>query len=128
MESQHQYFLENETYSIIGTCMEIHNILGPGLMEIVYKDAMEYEFKLRGIPYEREKRFDVHYKNIVLPHSFYADFVAFDEIILELKACSEINPDHIKQTLNYISIANSPLALILNFGAKSFQKKRIINN
>ena len=108
--------------------MEIHSILGPGLLEIVYKDAMEYEFKQKGIPYFREKKFDVHYKEIVLPHNFYADFVAFDKIILEVKACSELNEDHIKQTLNYISIAKSPLALILNFGAKSFQKKRIIND
>ncbi len=107
--------------------MEIHSILGPGLLEIVYKDAMEYEFKRNAISYEREKRFDVLYKDIILSHNFYADFVAYHEIILEVKACSEINEDHLKQTLNYISIANSPLALILNFGSKSFQKKRVIN-
>lgn len=107
--------------------MEIHSILGPGLLEIVYKDAMEYEFKLRGIPYEREKRFDVHYKEIVLPHNFYADFVAYEEIILEVKAISEINKDNIKQSLNYVAIAKSPLALILNFGSKSFEFKRVVN-
>lgn len=89
---------------------------------------MEYEFNIHGLPYEREKRFDVHYKDIILPHNFYADFVAFDKIILEVKACSDLNNDHTKQALNYISIANSPLALLLNFGAKSFHHKRVINN
>ena len=117
---------ERETYSVIGICMEIHNILGPGLKEIVYKDAMEYEFNHHDIPFEREKRYDVHYKDIILPHDFYADFVVFDQIILEVKACSSIVEDHVKQALNYISIAQSRLSLILNFGARSFQHKRVI--
>ncbi|MCB0517447.1 MAG: GxxExxY protein [Lewinellaceae bacterium] len=121
-----KFLFEEETYSIIGICMEIHSILGPGLKEIVYKDAMEYEFNLQNIPYEREKKFEVHYKNIILPHNFYADFVAYDNIILEVKACNEIIDDHITQALNYISIAQSRLSLILNFGAQSFQKKRVI--
>ncbi len=102
-------------------------MLGPGLLEIVYKDAMEYEFKMNNIPYQREKRFDVHYKDIILPHNFYADFVAFDEVILEVKATKEIDSDHIKQALNYIAIADSPLSLVLNFGSKSFQHRRVIN-
>lgn len=128
MDSTKKFIFEKECYQIIGICMEIHSILGPGLLEIVYKDAMEYEFKQIGIPYEREKRFDVHYKSTILPHNFYADFVAFDEIVLEVKDISEINADHLRQTLNYIAIAQSPLALILNFGAKSFQQKRVLNN
>lgn len=107
--------------------MEIHGILGPGLLEVVYKDALEYEFKQKGVPYQREKKFDVYYKEILLPHNFYADFVAYDEIILEVKAVSEIIKEHTKQAMNYCGISKSPLALVLNFGAQSFQFKRVVN-
>lgn len=66
--------------------MEVHNNLGAGFLEIVYKDALEYEFKKADIPYEREKMYDVNYKGIILPHKFYADFVVYGNIILEVKS------------------------------------------
>lgn len=75
---------KDESFSIMGKCMEIHNKLGPGFLEVVYKDALEYEFKKNGIPFQREKEFEVAYKDTILPHKFYADFVVFDKIILEL--------------------------------------------
>ncbi|MFT7606524.1 MAG: GxxExxY protein [Saprospiraceae bacterium] len=117
---------KEECYNIIGICMEIHTILGPGLSEIVYKDAMEYEFQQNNIPYQREKEYEVAYKEVILTHKFYADFVVYDDIILEVKAIKEIHDDHITQTLNYVAIAKSPLALIINFGSKSLQQKRVI--
>ncbi len=61
---------KEEAYKIIGTCMEVHNNLGAGFLEIVYKDALEYEFNKNNIPYEREKEYMVHYNNIILPHKF----------------------------------------------------------
>jgi GxxExxY protein len=78
------YYKKDENYTIVGLCMEVHRILGPGLLEIVYKDALEIEFKNHNIPYEREKRYDVEYKGYILPHNFYADFVVYDDIILEV--------------------------------------------
>ncbi len=72
---------KEEAYNIIGICMEVHNNLGAGFSEIVYKDALELEFKLAGINYEREKEYSVQYKGNILPHKFYADFVVFDNII-----------------------------------------------
>lgn len=66
---------KEEAFEIIGICMEVHSLLGKGLLEIVYKDALEYEFKKREIPYAREKEFPVRYKDVILPHTFYADFV-----------------------------------------------------
>ena len=69
---------KNESYKIIGACMEVHNQLGPGFLEIVYKDALEVEFTKIGIPYSREKEYAVRYKDTILPHKFYADFVVFD--------------------------------------------------
>ncbi len=75
--------------------MEVHRILGKGLLEIVYKDAIEIEFKSKNIPFEREKKYEVEYKGIILPHFFYADFVVFDKIILEVKSRKGIVDEHI---------------------------------
>ena len=79
---------KEESYQIIGKCMEVHNNLGPGFLEIVYKDALGFEFRKTNIPYEREKKYVVNYKAKVLPHKFFADFVVFDKIILETKGIS----------------------------------------
>ena len=77
---------KKESYKIIGICMDVHNQLGPGFLEIVYKDALEFELKNANIPFKREKEYAINYKGINLPHKFYADFVVFDKIILEVKA------------------------------------------
>lgn len=114
-----------KSYELVGVCMEVHSILGPGLLEIVYKDALEYEFKQRNIPFEREKQYEVPYKEIILPHHFFADFVVYDDIILEVKGVKEIIDDFIAQTLNYIALAQSPLGLIVNFGAASLEYQRL---
>ena len=84
------YPFQEECYTIIGIAMEIHRILGKGFSEIVYKDAFEYELTSRDIGYEREKRFVVNYKGIVLKHQFYADFVIDNKIILEIKSSNGI--------------------------------------
>ena len=81
-----QYYREKETYKIIGLCMEVHKNLGPGLLEIVYKDALEIEFRENNIPFEREKEYSIEYKCKILPHKFYADFIINKDIVLEVKA------------------------------------------
>ena len=117
---------KEESYNIIGKCFEVHNNLGPGFLEIVYKDALEYEFKKAGIPFEREKEYVVQYKDIVLPHKFYADFVVFDKIILEVKAVSGIVDKFIAQSINYLNVSENKLALIVNFGELKLNSKRIV--
>ncbi len=117
---------QNESYQIIGICMEVHNNLGPGFLEIVYKDALEYEFKKAGIPYKREKEYEVHYKDIVLQHKFYADFVVFDKIILEVKAASAIADKFTALAINYLKVSQNKLALIVNFGELKLNFKRIV--
>ena len=107
--------------------MEVHKILGPELLEIVYQDALEIEFKNNNIPYEREKEYNVEYKGIVLPHKFYADFIVYDDTILELKSVKEISNDHLAQTLNYMKLADTPIGIITNFQNKSLVHKRPIN-
>ncbi|NOX84596.1 MAG: GxxExxY protein [Chlorobi bacterium] len=117
---------KEESYQIIGICMEVHNNLGPGFLEIVYKDALEYEFELAGIPYSREKRYEVNYKDIVLPHDFYADFVVFDKIILEVQGIKGIPEEYIARTLNYLKVSGNKLGLLVNFGELKLQYKRLV--
>jgi len=118
--------LKEETYKIIGVCMEVHNTLGAGFLEIVYKDALELEFKKAGIFYEREKEYSVNYKGIILPHKFYADFVVFDQIILEVKGVKTIAEEHIAQTLNYLKVSGNEVGLLVNFGELKLNYKRLI--
>ena len=115
-----------QTYDIIGACMEVHRILGKGHHEIIYKDAIEAEFKWRNIPFEREKGFKVHYKTIILKHSYFADFVVHGCILLEMKAIEQLTKSHIKQTLNYLAASKLRLGLLVNFGEDSLSFKRVI--
>ena len=106
--------------------MEIHNILGKGFSEIVYKDALEYEFKNNNISFEREKEFCVKYKNIILPHKFYADFTVFNKIIIEVKSVDKIINENINQVINYLKVSNYKLGLLVNFNKNSLETKRIV--
>lgn len=105
--------------------MEVHNQLGPGFLEIVYKDALQYEFKKAGIPFERERMYEVNYKGIILPHKFYADFVIFGNIILEVKAVAGITDEFVAMAINYLKVSENRLALIVNFGEMRLNSKRI---
>jgi len=117
---------KEESYEIIGKCFEVHNNLGAGFSEIVYKDALEYEFRNAGINYEREKKYEVYYKGIILPHKFYADFVVNDDIILEVKGASGISDEFIAQAINYLKVSQNKLALIVNFGELKLNYKRVV--
>ncbi len=115
-----------ESYDIIGICMEIHRLLGPGLLEIVYKDALEYEFRKKAVLYEREKEYMVRYKDVILPHRFYADFVVLDKIILEVKAVSNLQNESIARAINYLKISGNRLGLVVNFGSDELVYKRVV--
>ncbi|MGV9003221.1 GxxExxY protein [Flavobacterium sp.] len=125
-DNSEYYYKKDENYTIVGLCMEVHRILGPGLLEIIYKDALEIEFKNNNIPFEREKEFKIQYKGIQLPHKFYADFIVYDDIILEVKSVKEISNEHLAQTLNYMKLANTPIGIIANFQNKSLVSKRLV--
>jgi GxxExxY protein len=118
--------LKEESYQIIGKGMEVHNNLGAGFLEIVYKDALELEFRNANIPYEREKMYEVNYKGVILPHKFYADFVVFDKIVLEVKGVSAIADVFTAQALNYLKVSGNQLALIVNFGELKLNYKRVV--
>ncbi|MBK9216695.1 MAG: GxxExxY protein [Chloracidobacterium sp.] len=118
--------LKDEAYRIIGLCMEVHNNLGAGFLEIVYKDALELEFRRAGILYEREKEYVVNYKGVILPHKFYADFVVFNQVILEVKGMSGIADEFIAQAINYLKVSGNRLALIVNFGEEKLSYRRVV--
>jgi GxxExxY protein len=105
--------------------MEVHRILGKGFSEIVYKDAIEHDLKLRNIPYEREKKYEVEYEGIILPHYFFADFV-INNIIVEIKAQRGVVEEQYDQIINYLAISKLPIGLLINFGENSLKFKRII--
>ena len=117
---------KEEAYKVIGLCMEVHKILGKGHSEIVYKDALQYEFFKNNIPFEREKKYEIKYKDIVLAHNYFADFIVFNNVILELKATQSISESHIKQTLNYLAASGLRLGLLINFGEDSLKYRRVI--
>ena len=120
------FVLKEETYAIIWLCMEVHNQLGAGFSEIVYKDALEYEFQKANIFYRREQEYCVNYKGIILPHKFYADFVVFDSVILEIKSVKIIANEHIAQAIIYLKISKNKVALVVNFGEATLNYKRLI--
>ena len=120
------YLYEDDTYKIIGALIEVHKNLGKGFSEIVYKDAFEYELKKINFYFEREKEYLVHYKDIILNHKFYADFVVLDKIIIEIKSTDSIHEKHISQCLNYLHVSGHRLAILVNFNKTSLEYKRII--
>ena len=119
--------IENEelTGKIINACMGVHNELGNGFLEPVYQEALEEEFKIQGIPYVREKLLPVMYKGKQLKKEYYADFVCYDDIIVELKAVSVLSKPHKAQVLNYLNAANKEIGLLINFGETKLKWERI---
>jgi GxxExxY protein len=117
---------DEQTYAIIGAAMEVHRVLGHGFLEPVFQEALEHEFMVRGIPYEREKELSVFYKGKKLNCGYRADFVCYGEVIVELKALTELTSTHDAQVINYLKATGLTRALLLNFGTKSLQQKRLV--
>ena len=96
--------------------MEVHNLLGCGFTERVYQDALEKEFQIQHIPYEREVRMRIVYKGEELQSEFVPDFVCHGKVIVELKAVQELEDMHRAQAINYGKVSGYPIALLINFG------------
>lgn len=118
--------LKDESYKLIGICMEVHRELGMGFKEVIYKDALELEVQQQSIPYNREKKYSIEYKGRILPHRYVADFVVFDKIILEVKSSNAIIDGFLAQTLNYLKASGLKLGVIVNFGERSLTYKRVV--
>ena len=117
---------KDESYAIIGKCMEVHNELGHGFSEVVYKDALQFEFNTYNIMYEREKEYSVYYKGNLLERRYFADFVVYDKIILELKCVKALTEEHVSLCLNYLKVSKCKLALLVNFARGKLEYQRIV--
>ncbi len=117
---------QQESYNIIGAAIEVHKNLGCGFLEGVYGDALAMELSLRNIPFEREKRLKIKYKGQFIEHCYIADFVCYDNIIVELKALSSIDNNHCAQVINYLKATGYHLELLINFGETIIKTKRIV--
>ena len=116
-----------ERYAINGAAMEVYNQLGHGFLEPVYQEALEKEFLLRGIPFEREKLLTISYKGEKLKQTYKADFVCYGKIIVELKAVSELTDAHRSQVYNYLHATGFRLGIILNYGfSNGLERERIV--
>ena len=107
---------KEDSYKIVGAAMEVYNQLGHGFLEAVYQEALEREFKSRGIPYESEKELIIFYKGEPLEQTYKADFICYEDIIVELKAVTILQDSHRSQVYNYLRATKNKLGLLINFG------------
>jgi len=121
------FLYKEESGKIINACMNVHNELGNGFLEPVYQSALAEEFKIQGIPSEKEKKINIFYKGIKLDKEYYADFICYGKIIVELKATSALVKAHKAQVLNYLNATNIKVGLLVNFGESSLKWQRISN-
>lgn len=118
---------EEITKRIIGCAMRVHSILGNGFQEVIYQRAMAIEMTLEGLKFEREKEMPIHYKE----HNIgtrRVDFFVEEKIMVELKAIIKLEDVHLAQGKNYLEAYNMEVGLLINFGAKSLEFKRLFNN
>ena len=94
---------KEEVFKLVGFCMEIHRELGKGLDEVIYKDALVVELQRAKISFDRELKYEVSYKGVILPHHYRADFVVWNKILFEAKAVEVLTDAHVKQVLNYLA-------------------------
>ena len=118
---------ETETGTILKACMNVFNELGNGFLESVYQEALAIEFELQGIPFKKEVKLEIIYKDRKLNKEYFADFVCYDKIILELKAVSSLVKAHQAQVINYLKAAKMEVGLLVNFGSASLKWERISN-
>jgi GxxExxY protein len=123
---KHDLILKDECYRIIGACMEVHNELGAGFLEPVYPEALAIEFEHQGIPFVKENRVDIYYKGRLLDRKYSADFLCFNQVLVELKALEDLTNAHLSQILNYLKGTNLQIGLLVNFGKASLQYKRVV--
>lgn len=106
--------------------MEVHGTLKSGLLEPIYQEALSIEFSNRKIPFEKEKLLETYYKGIRLDKYYRADFVCYDNIVVELKAVEKILPEHRAQLFNYLRLLKMPAGIIINLGEKSLYSEKYI--
>jgi GxxExxY protein len=107
---------QDETYEILGACFEVYREKGCGFLEGVFQESLEIEFELRGIPARAQVPMPLDYKGRPLRHSYIADFICYDKVIVELKAVSKLADEHRAQIQNYLNATKLRVGLLINFG------------
>ena len=107
---------KDETYKIRGAIFEVYKTLGCGFLEAVYQESLAKEFRIKNIPFASQKEIKIDYKGEFLNHTYVADFVSYDKIIIELKAVKEICDKHRAQLQNYLKATGLKIGLLVNFG------------
>jgi GxxExxY protein len=118
---------DEQTYSIIGAAMAVHSELGNGFLEAVYQEALAVEFKHVGIPFVREVELPIRYRGALLATCYRADFLCYESIIVELKAIECMTAREESQLLNYLNASRKEKGLLLNFGSRSLEYKRMVH-
>ncbi|HOB23264.1 MAG TPA: GxxExxY protein [Kaistella sp.] len=118
-----QKYITDLTYKIIGCCIEVHRILGPGLLEKIYIKALQEEFKIQEINYESEFNIHVDYKGKDLDCDLRCDFLIEECIVLEVKSVADFHDIHTAQTLNYMNLLKTPKAILVNFNVTNIFKE-----
>jgi GxxExxY protein len=116
------------TYAVIGAAMEVHKQLGAGFLEAVYQEAMEIELAARGIPFCPQVQLPVHYKGRLLRATYQPDLIAYDSVVVELKALSAVGGTEEAQVINYLKASRIEIGLLLNFGVPSLYYRRFIRS
>jgi len=128
MDANEELLFKDEVFAVVGAAMEVHSVLGPGFLEAVYADALAIEFLRRGIPFRRECEVAIRYKDQALPHRYRADFIAYDSIIIELKAIRALGDIERAQGFNYLKATGHTLCLLINFGAPKLDWMRLVKS
>lgn len=115
-----------ETYAIIGAAMAVHSELGCGFLEAVYKAALAVELRARSIPFRPEVLVPIFYKGRALPLNYRVDLVCHENVLVEVKAAEALGPRDLAQVINYLKAAGVHRGLLLNFGARSLQHRRVV--
>ena len=119
--------MDELTYRIIGCAIKVHNTLGNGFQEVVYQRCLAIEMEQAGLDFSREVEQPIHYGGIVVG-SRRADFIVANRVVVELKALTALENVHIAQAKNYVVAYGFPIGLLINFGARSLEHKRIYND
>lgn len=127
MDATNKILYKEESFTIIGACMKVHRTLGAGFLEAVYEEALEKEFHIQRIPFERQVKLQLYYDNQLMKKQYRADFVCYAAIIIEIKAVPQIPVTFYMQLTNYLKCTNLELGMLINFGTPSLPYKRIIN-
>ena len=118
---------DERTYKIIGAAMEVHKELGCGFLEAVYQEALGREFIIQGIPFKSQPVVRIFYKGNPLDKTYQSDFVCYDEVIVEIKAISGLTGLEESQLINYLKATGIKLGLLINFGTKSLEHRRLVH-